>query len=270
MTNSEHEYLEVTEEVVHTLAQRVQALDAAARRLIVSDAESNLGGRFDLQRDSIYRMFKWRCQVGSISALSLAELSEITLREIDHFGALILNLVGFFSRGAELIPRKRHERIGPILEEVIDLFDFLAEEKGVEIRLQVIGDPSARVDRELVHRLLVNLCDNAVKYSYKTSGESSQRFIAVSCRRHSVDGSVIISISSYGVGVLEEEISSGAIYEYGVRGRLARDRERRGMGIGLAESKRIAEAHGGSLSLKSEKRHGETYLTTVQVLLPYN
>jgi signal transduction histidine kinase len=267
MNEADQSYLQAAEETVHALAQRVQALETSAR-LLVSNSDGKLGATTNSSRESVYRIFKWRCQNGSLSDEDLTNLCDRMLREVDQFGAMIKNLVGFFSQSEPMKPHKRLEEMRPILEEVVDLFDLLAADKGVAIRLLLAGDPAARIDRDLVHRLLVNLCDNAVKYSYSTSPESGKRFISLFCRRHSTDGGVSVSISSYGVGVLEEEITSGSIFEYGRRGTLARDRERRGMGIGLAEAKRIAEAHGGSLMLRSEHQHGETYLTTVTVLLP--
>ena len=85
-----------------------------------------------------------------------------------------------------------------------------------------------------------------------------------------------MSIESYGVGVLPDEIHTGRIYEHGERGALARDRNRTGSGIGLSEAKRIAEAHGGSVILESrpvmkdqhEDANASAYITTVDVQLP--
>jgi signal transduction histidine kinase len=261
---------EAVESAVHALAQRTSSLLAFSRSVIVPVNESSsVGETYDgISRESLYRILKWRFENGEISPAGLLSLTESMLREICHFDILVQNLIGYYTREEPLEPRKQMTPLVPLLEEVIDLFDFAAAEKGVAMSLLVPGEPAIRIDHDLIHRMLVNLIDNAVKYSYSTSTTSKQRFISVMCRRHSVEGSIRITVSSYGVGVLESEITSGEIFNYGVRGALAKDRERRGMGIGLAEAKRIAEAHGGSLELDSQLKHGDTYLTSVNVVLP--
>jgi len=198
----------------------------------------------------------------------LVSFTETAVREIAYFDVLIQNLIGYFSRDDGYTPRKKVIPLRPLLEEVVDLFDFLAAEKGVAINILVADELWLKVDRDLILRLLVNVVDNAVKYSYSSSEKGRRRFIGITCKRHTIEGGVRITVSSYGVGVLEEELASGKLFLYGVRGVLARDRERRGMGIGLAEAMRIANAHGGSIEMDSRLQPGESYLTSVNIVLP--
>jgi signal transduction histidine kinase len=262
-------HLQAAEETVHMIAQRIFAIDSISRSLITG---ANSGGRghgrpYEESRESLFRVFRWRIQNGQLSFGDVTNIAEVILREADYFKILISNLVSYMSQSEPLALRRRREPLRPLVEEVVDLFDFIAERKGVEIHLFMAEDMDLFIDRDLIQRLLTNLVDNAVKYSYSGSSEKS-RFISIVCKRHSPEGAVAITMASYGVGILDEELQGGQIFKYGFRGKLARDRERRGMGVGLAESLRIAEAHGGTISVKSIHKHGETYLTTVKIILP--
>ncbi len=142
------------------------------------------------------------------------------------------------------------ERINlPALEiarETAALLDVLAEEKGQTISIQ--GDESARVhaDRTVLRQVLLNLLDNAIKYS-PPDGR-----IAI---RVGGDGhTTAIEVEDTGSGIPAEHRER--VFDRFYRVDEARSRDTGGAGLGLAIAKWGAEVHGGRLELESNAGSG--------------
>ena len=156
-----------------------------------------------------------------------------------------------------------------MIEEIIDMYRIDASLKGITIHSHRGKIPDIDVSRNHIERLFSYIIQNAVKYSFKREG-----YIHVGVTGGG--GTIQIDVEDYGVGILQEEIESGKIFEYGYRGEFSRDRNRTGSGIGLSESRRIAEAHKGDIKVKSipvgntgEKINRNTpHKTTVTIILP--
>jgi signal transduction histidine kinase len=111
------------------------------------------------------------------------------------------------------------------------------------------GLPSIRGDRDALERAVWNLLENAAKYS---PGESPIRLFA----RH--DGeAVVIGVEDRGIGIPVSE--QQRVFQKFVRGDEAKRAGIRGVGVGLALVKRIAEAHGGRVHVTSEVGAGSTF-----------
>jgi signal transduction histidine kinase len=111
------------------------------------------------------------------------------------------------------------------------------------------GLPPIRADRESLSRAFWNLLENAGKYS------DAGTPIRVFARRQG--DSVLVGVGDQGAGIPIGEREK--IFEKFVRGADAKRAGVRGVGIGLALVKRIAEAHGGSIQVDSEPGHGSTF-----------
>lgn len=116
--------------------------------------------------------------------------------------------------------------------------------------------PRLIVDTALMQEVFFNLFENAIKYCFEDP-ESLQIYIAAS---HNND-SVLLHVSDYGQGI--ERADAAALFEEGIRGRLAANSSVTGQGLGLWFVKRIIEAHGGSVRFSSCARP-----TTVTIDLP--
>lgn len=114
---------------------------------------------------------------------------------------------------------------------------------GHEDRAAVLGD------RDRLHQLLLNLTDNAIKYT-PAGGE-------VCLSLYNREGWVQVSVSDTGVGIAKEELPH--IFERFYRSDRARQSERGGAGLGLSIAKWIAEAHGGHLTVESAPGTGSTF-----------
>ena len=125
----------------------------------------------------------------------------------------------------------------------------IAEQKGVRLNAQPGGPVVTSGDRDLLHRLVVILLDNAVKYT--PAGGCID--VSVSA----ADGRARIAVRDTGIGIAAEE--GQRIFDRFYRADKARSRENGGVGLGLAIGRSIAEAHGGTLSMVSTPGHGSTF-----------
>ncbi len=156
-----------------------------------------------------------------------------------------------------------------MIEETIDMYRIDASLKGITIHSPRTKISDVEVSQNHVERMLSYIIQNAVKYSFKRDGYIQVGLV-------DKDDAIQIDVEDYGVGILPEEIYSGKIFEYGYRGEFSRDRNRTGSGIGLSESKRIVEAHGGDIKVMSipvgeagEKiAHYTPHKTRVSIILP--
>jgi heavy metal sensor kinase len=128
----------------------------------------------------------------------------------------------------------------PFAREVGSLLEVLAEEKGQ--RLSIQGDETARVqaDRAILRQILINLFDNAIKYS-PAGGRISVRVLP------SGGQTVSIEVEDSGPGISTEH--RDRVFDRFYRVDEGRSRDAGGAGLGLAIAKWGAEAHGGCLEL---------------------
>ena len=162
------------------------------------------------------------------------------------------------------------------LREAIDLFRTEASFRGIIIDAPISNMPFPYIMGSIPHmrKAFINLINNAVKYSFD-GFPGTKRHIEIYCDATYRRGKryYCIEITNYGVGILPDE--KERVFEYYYRGKLARDRNRFGSGVGLAAVKRIIEAHGGSVGLDSEMIEKtfdgsklNLYRTTIKVYLP--
>jgi signal transduction histidine kinase len=114
--------------------------------------------------------------------------------------------------------------------------------------------PAIRGDRERLRQVLMNLIDNAVKYS--PAGDE----VEVSVRPE--NGRVCIAVSDHGPGIPRDQ--QGRIFEKFGRADVAGG-SKPGTGLGLFIARSIAEAHGGTLEVRSLPASGSTFVLTLPV-----
>jgi signal transduction histidine kinase len=113
--------------------------------------------------------------------------------------------------------------------------------------------PPVRGDRERLRQVLVNLIDNAVKYSPPGA--------EVRVEAQGSDGRVVIDVRDRGPGIAREHHS--VIFEK--FGRVQGGSAKPGTGLGLFIARSIAEAHGGSLAVRSSVERGSTFTLSLPV-----
>jgi signal transduction histidine kinase len=147
--------------------------------------------------------------------------------------------------------------LGEAVRTAVATCEPASAEAGVPVRVEVEeGLPLVPFDAALVRQIVVNLVDNAVKYSAR----SATKDVLVSVRRDGDD--VALAVADRGVGIEPED--RPRLFAPFQRGGREETRTAPGVGLGLALVKRYAEAHRAKVSLESEPGKG----TTVTVLFP--
>lgn len=133
-----------------------------------------------------------------------------------------------------------------------------AESKNIRLSVEIDKDLNVNADRDAVRQILLNLVDNAVKYTL-TGG-----LVRISAERE-LDRVVLI-VSDTGVGIPEADLPR--IFERFYRVDKARARSGAsvgGTGLGLSIVKHLVEAHGGKVNVQSELSKGTTFTFSLPV-----
>ena len=158
--------------------------------------------------------------------------------------------------GGESAPNRAPVHVGDLISAATGVLKRRADAKQVALVAEVPSDlPPVLADRAQIERVVTNLLTNALRYT--DSGGSIQVRAA---RR---DGHVAVSVTDTGRGIPPEYLPSIFDKFAQVPGAPSG-----GAGLGLAISKRIVEAHGGQIVVKSVVGRGTTFTFTLQVATP--
>jgi signal transduction histidine kinase len=140
--------------------------------------------------------------------------------------------------------------LSQIVDDVLEAYRFPIEQQGFALEVSVAEDlPEVEVDKEAVSLALINLVNNAIKYS------RDEKRIDIEVRR---DGDrVLISVTDRGIGVARSEQKK--IFEKFYRAEDSLVHETKGSGLGLALVRHIMEAHGGEVTVDSALGRGSTF-----------
>ena len=137
--------------------------------------------------------------------------------------------------------------VAPVIDDVVDLYGYVAEEKGVSVRAGFPEELFLTADRSRIRQVLANLLDNAIKYT------PSGGRIDIEASR--TDKEVEITIKDTGVGISEDELDN--IWDRLYRG--DKSRSQRGLGLGLSLVKAIVGAHRGRVEVSSKPGLGSVF-----------
>ena len=149
--------------------------------------------------------------------------------------------------------QRERKSVSQLLENVLEIYRLVAEEKKIGITAHFDGPCEAEVDPNRIQQALANLLDNAVKYT----GEHGH--VSIECS--SSDGRVQVRIKDDGIGIPVAEQSK--IWDRLYRG--DKSRGQRGLGLGLSLVKAVVEAHGGRVMVQSTEGAGSEFTVSLPV-----
>ena len=145
--------------------------------------------------------------------------------------------------------------VNSIIEGAVELCEHSAIQKSIQININLTKPVYIRVNARLLEQAIVNLVDNAIKYSH--NGSKIDVSLEIS------QGFIELHIADNGPGIESQHLER--IFERFYRVDKARSRLLGGTGLGLALVKHIAQAHGGNVKVESLIGQGSTFT----ISLPY-
>jgi heavy metal sensor kinase len=177
------------------------------------------------------------------------------LEEIDRISHLVDGLLLLARADAGVLRLDlRPVDLKELLQEIYEQMKVVADDRSVSLHPSLLETVSVQGDREHLRRLLLNLVDNAIKYT-PAGGE-------VTLSLQSDKDWASLKISDTGIGLSKDE--QARIFSRFHRATEARSRDEKGVGLGLSIVRSIAEAHGGRIQVESIHGQGSTFT----VLLP--
>jgi signal transduction histidine kinase len=131
-----------------------------------------------------------------------------------------------------------------VARDVGELYEPLAEEKGLALKVETLGPSPVRGNRELVSQALANLVDNAIKYAAPAVADGGSAEVLV--KATSEGDRVLLAVEDRGPGIPQADRSR--VVERFVR--LEQSRSEPGLGLGLSLASAVAHLHGGELKLQ--------------------
>lgn len=142
-----------------------------------------------------------------------------------------------------------------IIKDVIESFELKAKERNVNLFLHQQDSIIVEADKSRIRQVLVNLIENAIKYSKDKGGE-------VRIKIFDMEYQYLIEVSDHGIGIEEKDIIR--VFERFYRTDKARSRQFGGTGLGLAIVKHIIEAHNQTINVRSQYGQGTVFGFTLK------
>jgi signal transduction histidine kinase len=185
------------------------------------------------------------------------EYYRIIREESERLSALINNILDFSRIEAGRKEYDFHEtNLADLVRSTLEAYRYQIEQNGFRFQALIADDlPLVRVDREAIARSLLNLVNNAVKYS------ADDKFLGVNLYR--ANGAIKLEVVDHGIGIPDGEQSR--IFEkfYRVGDPLVHNTK--GSGLGLSLVRHIVQAHGGEVSVESAPGKGSKFTIALPI-----
>ena len=202
---------------------------------------------------SLIRLYAETLEMGRLSSREkYQEYYCIIRKESERLTALINNILDFSrieAGGKEYDFRETD--IGELAHDTLESYRYQIEQHGFAFQEEISGGlPRIRIDREAIARSLLNLVNNALKYS------QNEKYLGVKLYRD--NGSVKLEVIDHGIGIPPGEQQK--IFEkfYRVGNPLVHNTK--GSGLGLSLVRHIVRAHGGEVSVESAPGQGSKFI----------
>jgi signal transduction histidine kinase len=207
---------------------------------------------------ALIRLFAETLELGRVPSEEKAHQYYRVINKESHRLTQLINNILDFSR---IEAGRKEYRFAPtdvarVVRDVIESYRFQIEQQGFALKVDVQEDlPHVPADEEALGQAIINLVNNAIKYS------RASKTIHIEVRR---EGSkVLVSVTDTGIGIPRGEQKK--IFEKFFRGEDSLVHETKGSGLGLALVRHIMEAHGGAVEVESTPGKGSTFTLVLPV-----
>jgi signal transduction histidine kinase len=194
-----------------------------------------------------------RCEEALRAARSEAQYREALASTIEESEALIrtFNALLMIARAESGQARDDMSAFdaAEIVRGIGDLYEPLADHKGLTLRVEAKAPTWVRGNRELISQALSNLVDNAIKYGASAAAGANGRPAEIVLKASDRGDRILLSVADSGPGIAESD--RGRVLERFVR--LEQSRSEPGSGLGLSLASAIARLHGGELTLEDNR-----------------
>jgi signal transduction histidine kinase len=210
---------------------------------------------------ALIRLYAETLELGRLSAKEkYQEYFRIIREESERLTALINNILDFSRIEAG---RKEYEfretDLAELVHSTLESYRFQIQQNGFAFEENISADiPPVNVDREAIARSLLNLVNNALKYS------KDDKYIGVSLYRS--NGSVNLEVRDHGIGIPAHEQEK--IFEKFYRCGDPLVHNVKGSGLGLSLVRHIARAHGGDVLVESHPQKGSKFTIALPLAFP--
>jgi signal transduction histidine kinase len=207
---------------------------------------------------ALIRLYAETLELGRIKTREkYDEYYRIIRKESERLTALINNILDFSRIEAGRAKYDfRKTDLADLVTNTLDTYRDQIDEQGFTFEQSIEpGIPPVEVDREAIARSLVNLVNNALKYSDR------DRFIGVKLYR--ADGVLKLEVADRGIGIARSE--QARIFEKFYRAGDPLVHNTKGSGLGLSLVRHIAHAHGGEIEVESAPGKGSTFTLTLPI-----
>ncbi|WP_141734886.1 sensor histidine kinase [Oligoflexus tunisiensis] len=185
----------------------------------------------------------------------IPDLAEIVKRQSDHLDRMVSDLLDRTRvEAGELKLQCEDHDLRVSVNQAVRLYQTTSTIHNITMRLPEVPIV-AHCDPTRIGQVLNNLLSNAIKYS----PEGGAIEVDLACQ----DGSALISVTDQGLGISPDECAQ--IFEPFRRSPSTRENIP-GVGLGLSVSRRIVEAHGGNIEVRSQKGAGSTFIIRLPLL----
>jgi signal transduction histidine kinase len=141
--------------------------------------------------------------------------------------------------------------VSSLLNPVLDIYTYVAEEKGIVLQTRFLEDIPITVDLDRMRQVFANLLDNAIKFT-SAGGR-------VDLEAERFENQIVFTIRDTGCGIPPDDLPR--IWERLYRGE--QSRSQKGIGLGLSLVKAIVRAHGGHIDVSSKPGEGSVFKISI-------
>lgn len=236
------------------LTKRVVSKEMAVARL-KSDFVSNVSHELRTPL-ALIRLYAETLELGRITTPEKKQqYYRIIRKESERLTALINNILDFSRIEAGHKEYEfRETDIADLVHNTLDSYRYQIEQQGFAFEESIDETlPAVRVDREAIARALVNLVNNALKYS------TNEKFLGVKLYRD--NGAVKLEVADHGIGISRRDQSK--IFDKFYRAGDPLVHNTKGSGLGLSLVRHITEAHGGDIAVESAPGTGSKFILSL-------